>query len=310
MAGIKLAGNHFKYFTYLLVVVLINLAGLTLFFRLDLTEDKIYSISPASQKVVSTLSDPLTINVFFTKNLPAPHNNTEQYLHDLLEEYAIYANRYFNYRFFNVSPDEGDLRPETRENQELAKSYGINPIQIQVIEEDEVKFQNAYMGLVLIHGDIIERISTITSIDGLEYQLTSAIMKLNNKVSALLNLSGKIRLKLYLSSSLTRVAPLIGLKQLSEIPNRLKNVVKTLNEKYFDKLAFEYLDPTADPELIQKAKSNQYNLMNLKWPAVPNKKIEAGDGSIGLVMEYGENAVTIHLMRVLRLPIIGTRYER
>jgi ABC-type uncharacterized transport system involved in gliding motility auxiliary subunit len=89
MAGIKLAGNHFKYFTYLLVVVLINLAGLTLFFRLDLTEDKIYSISPASQKVVSTLSDPLTINVFFTKNLPAPHNNTEQYLHDLLEEYAI-----------------------------------------------------------------------------------------------------------------------------------------------------------------------------------------------------------------------------
>ncbi len=309
MARIKLAGNHFKYLMYLLVVVLINLAGLTLFFRLDLTEDKIYSISPASQKVVSTLSDPLTINVFFTKNLPAPHNNTEQYLHDLLEEYAIYANRFFNYRFFNVSPDEGDLRPETRENQELAKSYGINPIQIQVIEEDEVKFQNAYMGLVLIHGDIIERIATITSTDGLEYQLTSAIMKLNNKVSALLNLTGKIQLKLYLSSSLTRVAPLIGLNQLPEIPDKVEKIVKTLNEKYFDKLAFEYLDPTVKPDLIQKAQSSQYNLMNLKWPAVPSKNIEAGGGSIGLVMEYGENVGTIHLMRVLRLPIIGTRYE-
>ena len=309
MAGIKLAGNHIKFLTYLLVVVLINLAGITIFFRLDLTEDKIYSISPASQKVVSTLSDPLTINVFFTKNLPAPHNNTEQYLHDLLEEYAIYANRYFNYRFFNVSPDEGDLRPETRENQELAKSYGINPIQIQVIEEDEVKFQNAYMGLVLIHGDIVERIATITSVDGLEYQLTSAIMKLNNKVSALLNLSGKIRLKLYLSSSLTRVAPLIGLKQLSQIPERLKKVVNSLNEKYFDTLAFEYFDPTTNPELIQKAEFSQYNLMNLKWPAVPDKNIEAGGGSIGLVMEYGDKIGTIHLMRVLRLPIIGTRYE-
>jgi ABC-type uncharacterized transport system involved in gliding motility auxiliary subunit len=258
---------------------------------------------------VSTLSDPLTINVFFTKNLPAPHNNTEQYLHDLLEEYAIYANRYFNYRFFNVSPDEGDLRPETRENQELAKSYGINPIQIQVIEEDEVKFQNAYMGLVLIHGDIIERIATITSIDGLEYQLTSAIMKLNNKVSALLNLKDKIRLKLYLSSSLTRIAPLIGLNQLPEIPDRLEKLVKTLNEKYFDKLAFEYLDPTVNPDLFQKAKSNQYNLMNLNWPAVPEKNIQAGGGTIGLVMEYGDNVGTIHLMRVLRLPIIGTRYE-
>ena len=52
MARIKLAGNHLKYLTYLLVVVLINLVGFTLFFRLDLTEDKIYSISPASQSPV------------------------------------------------------------------------------------------------------------------------------------------------------------------------------------------------------------------------------------------------------------------
>jgi len=94
------SGRYVKFFIYLVTIVLINVVGISLFFRVDLTKNKIYSISDASKMVVSTLSEPLTINVFFTKNLPAPHNNTEQYLHDLLEEYSAYGNQYFNYRFF------------------------------------------------------------------------------------------------------------------------------------------------------------------------------------------------------------------
>ncbi len=64
--------TYIKLIIYVVVVVLVNLVGMTLFFRFDLTQNKIYSISAASKKVVSTLSEPLTINVFFTKNLPAP----------------------------------------------------------------------------------------------------------------------------------------------------------------------------------------------------------------------------------------------
>jgi len=133
--------NYIRFLTYLIVIILINVAGITLFFRMDLTANKVYSISKASQQVVSTLSEPLTIKVFFTKNLPAPYNNAERYLHDLLEEYAIHANQYFNYRFYDVSPEEGDINHKTRGNQELAKNYGIHPVQIQNIEKDEVKFQ-------------------------------------------------------------------------------------------------------------------------------------------------------------------------
>ena len=111
---------YVKFFVYLIVIVLINIAGITLFFRVDLTKGGIYSISDASKRMVSTLSEPLTINVFFTKNLPAPHNNTERYLRDLLEEYSVYANQYFNYRFYDVSPEEGDIRQDAKKNQELA----------------------------------------------------------------------------------------------------------------------------------------------------------------------------------------------
>ena len=70
--------SYIKFIIYMIAIVLINVAGITLFFRMDLTDNRIYSISKASQRVVSTLSEPLTIKVFFSKDLPAPHNNTEQ----------------------------------------------------------------------------------------------------------------------------------------------------------------------------------------------------------------------------------------
>ncbi len=305
--GVSRPGNYIKFFTYLIVIVLINVAGTTLFLRMDLTGNKIYSISRASRQSVSTLSEPLTINVFFTRNLPAPYNNTERYLHDLLEEYSTYANQYFNYRFYDVNPEEGDISRETKENQELAKNYGVPPIQIQIIEKDEVKFQKAYMGLVLIHGDMIERIPTITSTDGLEYQMTMAIRKLNNKISTLLSLPEKIRIKLFFSSSLEIVAPFMRLSRLPELPGKIENIVKRLNAKTYGKLEFEYLDPTKDQSLGTVLK--KYNILNLKWPSLSGGQIKPGKGAIGLVMEYGSKFVTIPLINVLRVPLLGTRYE-
>jgi ABC-type uncharacterized transport system involved in gliding motility auxiliary subunit len=286
---------------------LVNVAGITLFLRLDLTANKIYSISDASKKVVSTLSEPLTINVFFTNNLPSPHNNTERYLHDLLAEYAIHANKYFNYRFYDVSPDEGEITAEARENQQLANNYGIHPIQIQAIDKDEVKFQKAYMGLVLIHGDLIERIPTITSTEGLEYKLTTAIQKMNNKISALLSLPDKIDVKLFLSSSIETVGPYMGIRNLSSIPDEMADIVKKLNQKNYGKLEYEFLNPTQDQaldSLVQK-----YNIMSLSWPALSEGKIPPGKGAIGLVMEYGEKSLTVPLLHVIRLPLIGTQYK-
>jgi ABC-2 type transport system permease protein len=306
MAG-KRRGKYIKFILYVIVVVLINGAGLTLFFRADLTKNDVYSISEASRHVVSTLSEPLTINVFFTKNLPAPHNNTERYLHDLLGEYANYANRYFNYRFYDVSPDEGDITKEAKENQALARNYGIFPIQIQAIEKDEVKFQKAYMGLVILHGDLMERIPTVTGTEGLEYKLTMAMQKLNNKISALLRLEDKIRVRLFLSSTLNAVAPLMRLNAMPRLPETLEGIVKKLNEKHYGKLQFESIDPSRDQKGADEAR--KLNLMNLKWPSLSDGKIEAGEGTVGLVLQRGERTVTVPFLRATRLPLLGTQYD-
>lgn len=306
--GKSIRGAHLiRLVIYLLVIVLINVAGLTLFSRWDLTANRSFSISDVSKEVVATLAEPLTIDVFFTKDLPAPHNNTERYLHDLLSEYAAGSNKFFNYRFHNVSPAEGSAADGGQSNRDLAENYGIRPVQIQMIEKDEVKFQHAYMGLVIIHGDMIETIPTITTVDGLEYKLTTAIRKLNNKISALAALDGKIKVRLFQSASLDAVAPYMKLNQLPQLPQKIQEVVEKLNGLHFGKMSFEHLDPGKDESLASEVK--EYKLMTLNWKALEDGKVPAGSGTIGLVLEYGEKVLAIPLMTVLTLPIIGTHYE-
>ena len=307
MSSGKRSGQYFKFIIYLAIVVLVNIAGITLFFRADLTANKIYSISNASKKVVATLSEPLTIKVFFTKDLPPPYNNTERYLHDLFEEYAIYGNQFFNYRFYDVSAAEGELSEKAQENQKIANNYGIQPIQIQVVDKDEIKFQKAYMGMAIIHGDLIEQVPAITSTEGLEYRLTTAIQKMNNKISALLSLPGKIKIKLFLSSALEAVAPHMGVRNLAGMPAEIENIVKKLNQKNYGKLEFKFLKPAQDQNLA--ALSKEYNIMMLSWPALAKGKIPPGKGVIGLVMTYEENVMAVPLMQVIRLPLIGTQYQ-
>jgi ABC-type uncharacterized transport system involved in gliding motility auxiliary subunit len=301
------SGRFYKFIIYLVVVILVNVVGVTLLFRVDLTAHNVYSLSGASRNVVSTLSEPLTIKVFFTRNLPAPYNNIERYLHDLLEEYAVSGNRFFNYQFFNVSTEENE---QARKNKTLAENYGIYPVQIQNIEQDEVKFQKAYMGMVVIHGDIIESIPTITSTDGLEYRITSTIRKANNKISALLRLKDKIEVKLFLSSSLQGVGPYMNLTGLTEIPGRVREIVDRLNEKNYGKLSFAVLDPSLNQEYARDAEA--YNLLALQWNDFTDrqgKQIKADKGFAGIIVQHGDRYEQIQVLKVFRLPLFGTQYQ-
>ena len=307
MGNFSIKEKYFKFILYLVVIVLVNFAGITLFFRADLTKDQIYSLSPASIDVAATLSEPLSIKVFFSKNLPAPHNNTERYLKDLLEEYSAKGGKYFNYTFYDVTPEEGSLTHKTDENRNMAKDYGIQPIQIRIMESDELKFKNAYMGLVIIHGDLIEKIQAITSTNGLEYQLTTAIQKMNNKVSALLRLDKKVNVNMYLSSSLNDIAPLIGLDQLPMLGKAVADTIEKLNNKSLGILEFKAIDISDKKKL--DAIGKKYDLMALSWPAIPEKKIMAGSGAAGLVIEFKGKTTTLPLISAMELPIIGTTYQ-
>ena len=307
MGNFSIKEKYFKFILYLVIIGLINIVGITMFFRVDLTRDKIYSLSQASRDVVATLSEPLSIKVFFSKDLPAPHNNTERYLRDLLEEYSAKGKQYFNYTFYNVTQEDGALTQQADESRDMAKDYGIKPIQIRIMENDEVKFKNAYMGLVILHGDLMERIEAITSTNGLEYKLTTAIQKMNNKVSALLRVNEKVKVTMYLSSSLNTIASMINLNELPKLGKAVADSIEKLNSKSLGILDFKQVDIKDKNKLDDLG--NKHDLMALSWPAMPENNILAGSGAAGLVIEFKGNATTLPLISAMELPIIGTTYQ-
>lgn len=152
------------------IVVVANLIGLRLFTRADLTENKIYTLSKASRSVVASLDDPMTVKAYFTKDLPAPYNANSRYVSDALEDYRSYSRGKFHFEFVDPA-DEAKLEEE-------AQRYRVQPVQVNVMEKDNVQLKKVYMGLVLIYGDKHETIPLVQNVQNFEYEMTSAIKRL------------------------------------------------------------------------------------------------------------------------------------
>ena len=131
----------------------------------------------------------------------------------------------------------------------------------------------------------------ITSTEGLEYQITSAIQKMNNKISALLRLKDKIKVKLFLSSSLSIVGPYMNISGLAELPAKVQAIVNNLNGKNYSKLEFSHLDPSINPGSGQDAE--KYNIVRLNWDEFQDRRgktVPADSGYAGIIVEHENEA--------------------
>jgi len=93
------------------IIVLVNIISINLFFRLDLTSNNIYTLSPASKSIVGNLNDKLVIKAYFTDNLPSPYNNTRRYLQEILDDYRNYSHGDLEYEIISPS-DEAKLEED------------------------------------------------------------------------------------------------------------------------------------------------------------------------------------------------------
>jgi gliding-associated putative ABC transporter substrate-binding component GldG len=164
-------------FVLFAVLVLLNMISRNKFFRWDLTDNKMYSLSESSKSVVSKIDDLMTLKVYFSNNLPGEYGNNRRYLQDILEEYAAFSDGNLTFEFYEPETDE-DLQTD-------AQKSGIQPVQLQVIENDKVEVKRVYMGLVFMYEDAREVIPVIQTTTGLEYDITTNIKKLvdSNKES-------------------------------------------------------------------------------------------------------------------------------
>lgn len=157
------------------ILFLLNGISRNKFFRLDLTDNNMYSLSTSSESVVEQVDDLLTMKVYFSDDLPGEYANNRRYLQDILEEYAAFSNGNIRFEFF---------RPEDDQNiEQEAQKAGIMPVQMQVVDNDKLEVKRVLMGMVILYEDKKEVFPVIQTTTGLEYEITTRIKNLWRLIS-------------------------------------------------------------------------------------------------------------------------------
>lgn len=151
------------------IIAVVNYLGTGWFSRIDLTETKAYSVSPATKKALKNLDDIINIKVYFSKNLPPHMIQIVTNVKDILAEYKAFGGK--KLRITWIDPMEND------KTKSEARSMGIPEIQLQTFEQDKQQVMNGYLGIAVLFADRKEILPVVQNLQNLEYDLTLAIMK-------------------------------------------------------------------------------------------------------------------------------------
>ena len=152
------------------ILVLVNVASDSYFFRLDFTADKRYTLSNATIDLLKSLKQPITVKAYFSENLPPDVAKTKRDFKDLLIEYSNRSKGKVVYEFINPN--------EKEELEQEAAQAGVQPVMINVREKDQMKQQKAYLGAVLHMGEKSDVIPFMQPGAAMEYALSSSIKKM------------------------------------------------------------------------------------------------------------------------------------
>lgn len=175
-------------------LVLLNILAVRTFGRFDATRDGLYTLATASRDTMAGLEDPVTVTAYFTEDLPPPYSSNARYVRDLLEEFRAASKGRLSFEFLDPmsqeTAEDQETKKETKRDifgrvfreptsveRELAQ-VGVQPVEIRVIEDDQMQTKRAYMGIVIKHQEKKEVIPVVQDIRTLEYDLTTLVRKL------------------------------------------------------------------------------------------------------------------------------------
>jgi gliding-associated putative ABC transporter substrate-binding component GldG len=155
------------------IVVAVNLIGTRVFGRLDLTEAKVYTLSPASKDVVKNLPDFLTVKAYISDGLPPEMKSLSRYVRDLLDEYRSSSKGKMRFEAIDPGVD--------KKIEEEAGTCGVRKLQVQKLEDTKFEVGSYYLGLCLQYNGQNEAIGEVLGAEGLEYQLSSLIKRMTQR---------------------------------------------------------------------------------------------------------------------------------
>ncbi|QDG50627.1 hypothetical protein FIV42_07745 [Persicimonas caeni] len=157
------------------IAIALNAISSQVFSRVDLTENKIYTLSEASERAVDGLDEPVHVKAFISPDLPPPMHNLSQTVADTLDEYAAASGDKLTFEI--ISPEDGE------EIEEDAKGFGCEKVAIGQQSEDEVSLRAVYKCVAFTQGENLEVVDDLQAAPGAslanyEYEFTKALLNL------------------------------------------------------------------------------------------------------------------------------------
>lgn len=163
--------------------------------RFDLTQDKIYTLSDASTKILRGLSVPVQVKLYITpsEKMPTEMRHLERDILDKLNEMRLASGgkllpRALHMEATNVIQPAGAASVPGEEKEAAIEKHlldkGVRPFSVQALREDEVVNKLVYAALGVAYKDKDEEIVPRVlpdDLDTLEYRLVNTIYKLSRE---------------------------------------------------------------------------------------------------------------------------------
>ena len=173
----------------LLLLLVINYIAQQWHSRIDLTQDKRYTLSETTRKTLSQIQQPLVIDVLLKGNIPTEFKKLQTEAIQLLEEYTA-ANDHLIVNFVNPLEDE----PNADAAIQNLINNGLQPLQIAQTEAGKSSIEYIFPWAVISDGKRVEKVRLFidklgttdqervqNSVQRLEYNLTDALHKFTVK---------------------------------------------------------------------------------------------------------------------------------
>lgn len=172
----------------LTLIVLLNLLASFYFFRIDLTEEKRYTIQSQTKEILKNLDDAVFVEVFLEgEDLNPEFKRFQKTVRETLEEFRIHSNNRVQYTFTNPL----QALNEKARNEFIAElnSKGISPRNVIETRDGQrkekfvfpgalISYEGFETGVMLLKGNRAQSINQ--SVEEVEYELANAIHKLTN----------------------------------------------------------------------------------------------------------------------------------
>lgn len=177
----------------LVIILLVSYISSNIYFRLDLTADKRYTLSDATVEILDSLEDVVYIEIYLDGEMPIGFQRMQKSIHELMDEFRVIANSEIQYQFINPSKSSD----QSKRNAIYQDLYdrGLNPTNVKDRDEEgglaeKILFPGAIItfqeketpiNLLVNNPGLSAEVNLNNSIQSLEYEFIDAIRKITTK---------------------------------------------------------------------------------------------------------------------------------